>query len=1317
MKLKFSLIFLFFILNLVLNAQEVKIISSDQNSITLEYRPIITDTINAKILGKDYVKFVVPGTLVENGKDFGMPQLPVKLINVGVPSEFGNTIQIISAKYKSISGNYLPNPKLEKDSSIFREKEFVSENYNSFSVQDVVAFGDYGLVRNLPVQTLKIYPIIFEPITQNIKVYESIVFKINFGNSSTKKIKVSEDFLSSIIINWDQAKNWGEENKSLQKITNSVLASGPWFRFEVSEEGIYKIDRTFLQNLGVDVNTVDPRTIKIYNNGGLNLPENYNSYVNDGLKENAILFVGESDGKIDAADYILFYGRGTEVWDYNSNLKSIVRSKNPYVKKNFYWLTYGGSNGKRMTEKPSVNSQNAYIQNSTFGFKSYEKDSVNIGKSGREYFGDVIDASTKSKTFINTLNGFIPNSSIDYKVRTVNVSKASIPIRIDENGNQVYSTTIYGIFDYDYGIDNIAKFSYKGNLTDERSVLKISHSSGSISAKIFLDYIEIIYPRYLRAAGDNYILFGKDTTATIDYTITNFSSSTIQAFDVTNFADAKLISNATTSGGQIRFLANEIKGSPSKYFIVSSNGYKIPSNGIKMDNMNIRGNIAGSEMIVIAPKDFKTQAERYAKYRSSESPNKLSTQVFYVDEILNEFSCGMMEPLAIRDFLKYAFENWQIKPLYVLLFGDASYDYLNTIKDNKNFVPAWETENSISELSSYPSDDYFVRVSGNDLKPDLAIGRLTVQTTKEADNAIDKIINYETVQSKGDWRNTITLVADDGPAGLGVDNGSMHTAQSENLANNILPKFLYQKKIYLVAYPTVFVGLGRRKPDVNKAIIDAINDGTLLLNYVGHGSPELWADENVFVKTTTIPQLKNSNYFFLTAATCDFGWYDDPSIQSSAETMMNLQNAGSILTYTASRVVYSNYNAILNDSLYKNLFGVKDNGLPARVGFSYYLTKQYIVDRENDEKYHLFGDPAIRMNMPVLPLSVDSINGKPSNSVTQISALSNVKIKGTVKNTDGKVNPINGEVVLSVFDSERGIYYQEMDYTVKQQGGLIFKGRASVNNGKFETEFVVPKDISYENKNGKIVAYFANNQIDGVGFTNNIIVGGTNPNAINDNKGPEVTIYFDNENFASSYLVNPDFTLIVKLKDQTGLNTTGTGIGHKLEAILNDDVTNSIDLSNSFVGDLNSGGKSGIVKYRFTGFNSGDYKIKIKAWDVFNNLSTQEANFTVVTDQNGIVIRDVVNYPNPFSSFTTFTFQHNYSSSINCKIKIYTIAGRLIKTIENFDLLNKFVKIDWDGRDEDGNQIANGTYLYKLIVESTDGKFKQSVLGKLAVIK
>ncbi|MCX7875840.1 MAG: type IX secretion system sortase PorU [Melioribacteraceae bacterium] len=1315
MKLKFSLIFLLFILNLIY-AQDLKVLTSNQNYLILEYRPVIKDTITSTISGRTFTKLEIDGTFVENYKDFGMPQLQVKLFNVGVPSEFGNTIEILDSKSKTYISDYLPNPKVVKDSSITKQVEFVSENYNLFNHNELIQFGDYGLVRNLPVQTLKIYPVIFEPNSKIIKVYDYIKIKINFGNSSTKKIKINEDYLSSLIVNWDVAQFWGEEIKSLNKISNSVLSVGPWFRIEVSEEGIYKIDRAFLQNLGVDVNTVDPRTIKIYNNGGLNLPENYNTYKNEGLIENSILFVGEADGKIDAADYILFYGRGTEVWNYNSNIKTIVRSKNPYAKKNYYWLTFGGNNGKRITEKPSLNIPNAFVQNSTFGFRSYDKDSVNIGKSGRQYFGDVIDATTKSRTFVSTLNGIVPNSRINYTVRTVNASSATIPIRIDESNTQVYSNSIYGISDYDYAIEDIAKFSFQGNLSDERSILKLSHLSVSISAKVYLDYFEIIYSRFLRAAGDNFILFGKDTTATIEYTVTNFSSSSIQVFDVTDFSNVKLITNAITSGGQIKFQTNETKNNPSKYLVVSSNGYKVPSGGIKIDNMNIRGNVSGSQMIVITHKDFKTQAERYVKYRSSESPNKLTTQVFYIDEIFNEFSCGMIDPMAIRDFLKYAYENWQTKPFYVLLFGDGTYDYLNTVKDNKNFIITYQTENSIDEISSYTSDDYFVRISGNDLKPDLAIGRLTIQTAKEADNAIDKIINYETVQGKGDWRNTITLVADDGPTSS-RDDGSLHTSQSESLALKILPEFIYQKKIYLVAYPTVYVGLGRRKPDVNKAIIDAINEGTLLLNYIGHGSPELWAHENVFVKTTTIPQLKNSNYFFLTAATCDFGLYDDPAIQSSAETMMNLQNAGSILAYTSSRIVYSNYNAELNEILYNNLFNLKDNGLPARVGLSYYMTKQYMVDRENDEKFHLFGDPAIRMNMPVLPISIDSINGRATKDLTQISALSNVKIKGSVKTLDGKINPVNGEVVISVFDSERGIFYQEMDYTVKQQGGLIFKGRASVKNGLFETSFVVPKDISYENKNGKMIAYFFNNQIDGVGYSKNFTVGGTNPNAVNDNKGPEIEIFFDNENFANAYLVNSDFTLIAKLKDQTGLNTTGTGIGHKLEAILNDDITNSIDLSNNFVGDLNSGGKSGVVKYNFIGMKDGDYKIKIKAWDVFNNLSTQEANFTVVSNEKGIILKDVYNFPNPFSSFTTFTFQHNYSSSINCKIKIYTVAGRLIRTIEINDMINKFVKIDWDGRDDDGNQIANGTYFYKLIVESVDGSFKKSVIGKLAVIK
>lgn len=1319
MKLKFSLLFLFLFLNLFLTAQEIRVISSDASSSTIEYRPIVRDTITIKENGLTFLKLDFAGTSVENSSKFGMPQQPVRIINFGVPSGIGNTIQILSAESSTLNGMYIPNPYFEKDSAGYSSVYKINAGYHSYNQNEVLAFGEYGLVRNLPVQTVKVYPVNYDASTRTIKIYSRIVLKISYGSTQSPKMTLDDNSLSSIVINWDVAKNWGEIQTPLRKTGNSLLANGNWYRFETAEEGIYKIDRAFLQNLGIDVNSLDPRTLKIYSYGGYALPEDLSKSNNKGFSEVAIQVVDETDGKFDTGDYILFYGRPPEFWEYNSTQKKIVRVKHPFSKKNYYWLTYGGTVGKRIAAQPSLNVSNPYKQQSTPAFKVRDIDSVNIGKSGRDYLGDALDASVKSKTFINTLNGIIPGITINYSSRLINATTGQVNAKIEESGVQVYSTQLYAIDPhYDFGSDDFGQFKFTGNLTDERSVLKISIVPPTTSTKTYLDYIEITYNRYLRSVGDNFLFFSKDTTATIEYTVTNFSSSSIQSFNVTDFANIKLITNADVSGGQIKFQAAENVNKVNRYFALTSSLYKTPANAAKIDNMNIRGNVAGSEMVVITTKDFKTQAERYATYRSNQSPNKRSTQIFYLDEILTEFSGGVFDPTAIRDFLKFAYESWTVKPFYVLLLGDGTFDYLNTVKDNKNFIPTYQTVASLNEIISYPSDDYYTKISGNDNKVDLAIGRMNVNTTKEADIVIDKIIAYENSESKSDWRNSITLIADDGPAGIGADDGPLHTSQSENLANNILPKSLYQNKIYLVAYPTEYVGMGRRKPEVNKAIINSINEGTLLLNYIGHGSPELWAHENVFEKTTSMPQIKNDKYYFLTAATCDFGRYDDPSMQSSAEAMLTLSNAGAILGFTAARVVYSQYNATLNDSLYTNLFRSKEiDGMPSPVGKVYFLTKQYQVDKENDEKYHLFGDPAVRLNMPVLQVKIDSINGKSSNAAIQISALSPVKIKGSVRKNDGTINPINGEVTLSVFDSEKSSFYKEMDYYVREQGGLIFKGRASVTNGLFQIEFVVPKDISYENKYGKIVAYVSNSQIDGVGYTDNFTVGGTNTTTQNDGKGPEIEILFDNPDYESSYIVNSTFTLYAKLKDNTGLNTTGSGIGHKLEAVLNDDELNTYDLTKNFIGDLNSGGKSGLAKYTFSSMATGEYKIKVKAWDVFNNFAFQEAIVKVVDADLGLVVSDVVNYPNPFTSSTTFTFQHNYASAVNAKIKIYTIAGRMIKEIESVNLLDRFVRIEWDGLDNDGNHLANGTYLYKLIVDSVDGNFNTSVLGKFAVIR
>jgi len=522
-------------------------------------------------------------------------------------------------------------------------------------------------------------------------------------------------------------------------------------------------------------------------------------------------------------------------------------------------------------------------------------------------------------------------------------------------------------------------------------------------------------------------------------------------------------------------------------------------------------------------------------------------------------------------------------------------------------------------------------------------------------------------------------------------------------------------------YPVELTSSGRRMPDVNKAIIDAINNGTLILNYVGHGAPDLWAHENVFIQSTTIPQLHNKKYFFLSAATCDFGYYDIPDYQSSAEELLFLKNAGAIAAYTASRLVYSSLNHSLMYQLFNDLLNTpKDTlNLSIPIGKANFLTKQ-IFHGTNDQKYHIFGDPTLRLAIPQYQAKIDSINSQnvAASTSIQVKALSNTNINGEIKKIDGTTwSDFNGEGLLTVFDSERNVPIPSINnYPMTLQGGVIFRGRISISNGKFATNFIVPKDISYENKNGKVQLYFTGENIDGIGFTNKVIVGGTDTTTINDGEGPVIDIFYDNLNSRNNALISPNSKLIVNLSDNTGLNTTGTGIGHKLEGILNDNENSPIDFTNYFTSDLNSGGKSGQINYIFNNLEPGDYKIRIKAWDVFNNNSSQESFFSVVS-QNELLIRNVYNYPNPFGSNTTFTFQQNLNTFLDVKIKIFTVSGRLIRNIEKNNISDKFVTVAWDGRDQDGDMIANGTYLYKIIVKTADGTFNKSVLGKLAIIR
>ncbi len=1313
---RFSRLYFLFLLPFLIQAQEVKILSSSSEGVTVEYRPVI-HIDSTRIDGQKFLLFDFSQALEEEGLKPGQPLLQYRAFNFGVPAESGNTLQILQTDFNTIPGKLIFKAKLVKRKGFFTDEFSTKEIKPLEGTTQILKFGDFGLIRDLPVQTVKVFPVL--PQGENkLKVLRKIVFRINFGSAERDKNYGFEDrHLYDVVLNYNVAKRWIKRNRVLSKGNlNSVLASGTWYKFPVSEEGIYKITRSKLAEYGIDPASVDPRTIKIYNNGGYMLPRKQSADVPTDLVENAIFVKGEEDGKFDEGDYILFYGRGTDFFEADSSSGGLLRKKDYYSKVNYYFITAGGENGKRMAVQNSLNESVKYLQTSTFAATYHEDDKINIIKSGVVYLGDDFSSSNNSNTYVTSLPGILPNSTITYVFNFVNEYTSPQIIRIYENDRQVFSGAIPGAFGWLVAGSRSDYFYYTGTLKDNRSVLKFVYDATSVSAKGYLDYFEIYYHKDLIAHNNQVLFFSKDTTSVIEYNLMNFSNSSIYGFNISDYSNVKTINPKMLSGGEFVFQAKERKGKVQKYLVVNESAFLTPDKGIKVENSNLHGISNGAEYVIITVKDFKDAAERLADYRANDSETKRSSKVVLMSEIYNEFSSGNLDPTAIRNFLRYAYLHWQTKPFYVLLFGDGDYDYLNVEGQNKNFIPAYETLGSFDEVFSYPYDDYYARIVGDDQKADLALGRINVDSPTDAEIAVDKIIKYESDNGEGLWKSRITLVADDGLTSKGND-GSEHTAQSETLARHHIPPHFDLNKLYLSLFPTVNTGLGRRKPRVNEEIVSAVNNGTLILNFVGHGNPQVWTHEVVFDRDVTIQQFNNDKYFFLLAATCDFGRYDDPDIQSGTEVMLLQKDAGSIGTVAASRPVYSQSNAKLAYDFFDNLLMNRDEyNLPRTLGKAYFILKENRT-APNDEKYHLFGDPALRLNIPRLPVKIDSVNGVADGLNVQLKALGNASIDGIVSDASGNANPsVNGRAIISVYDSKRVVHLSDINYNIVLQGGLLFRGQVTVENGRFSTDFIIPKDISYENKNGKIVSYFYNDETDGIGYNTNITVGGTDSTLKNDNRGPDIQIFFDDLNNENSYLVNPDFRLLVKLSDKTGLNTTGTGVGHKLEAILNDQEASAIDLTKYFIGDLNAGGKSGIVDYKFSDLKVGQYKLRIKAWDVFNNLSTAQTYFSVV-EGSSLVIRDVLNYPNPFTNSTTFTFQHNLTQPVNVKIKIYTIAGRLIKKLEEYNVPEKFVKVYWDGRDEDGNSLANGTYLYKLTVESVSGNFKQNFLGKLSIIR
>lgn len=1323
---------------------DYKIISSNSSYLELEFTPKYTDDITFANAGY-------------NDSEFGKPKLGYRNFNFILPSGKNNRVDILETKYtdkSNIDIKPYPTPKRANNKLEYLydyKQDDKIYSLNSYYPSNIVKLFQDIKIREKNLGAIQIYPVVYNPVSRTIRKYSYIRVRISFGEAPVilrRQSSIHEKtFFSGMVLNLDAASNWTTKENADGKMSfvNSVLKQGDFYKIEVKENGIYRIDKNFLTNAGINVNNINPKTIKIYNNGGNELPYDVASSVIDDLAEVKIYVEGENDGKFDDGDYILFYGVSPNWWTYEPVNKKLTHNINHYSNSNYYYITFGGNNGRRMETVSSIN--NGFIPPVTsFTDKFFiEPEINNLGSTGTLWVSQRIGLG-ESFSFNNELYGIVDGSNLLFRLRIGN-SSGAVAYFLLKDGVNYYNSICIEPNLFSFGHINFRICNTENRVFEDSYALPsgvqnmnlqvlLSRENNTANIDSYYDYLEVLYRRSFTSARNNVLNFiSPDTNAVVEYQASTFNTPTVKIFNVTSFNNVKMITPISYNSGIVRFQEDNIPGELKEYYVIGENNYKTPvSISSRIPNQDLHGGyLEGADFIIISPPEFLSAANRLKDYRESpgvNSPNYLKTFVFNTIDIFNEFSCGQADPVAIRNFLKYAFTNWNRKPVYLLLFGDGSYDYKNIYNLSvRNFIPPIEKpEEHNSEIESYPSDDFMTCIniskpSPYPVQPDFYYGRLNLNSLTEANNAVDKIMRYEAVDNFGIWKKKIMYVADDGwttESNQGQE-GPMHTDQCEYIAESRTPNDFEKEKIYIVTYPTVITPSGRRKPGANVDIIKGWNEGRLVINYVGHGSADLWAHEHIFVKDESVPQLNNKKRLpFVTIASCDLLRWDDPFSVSAGEQLVLINEGGAIGVIGANRPVYAPENARFNNELWRQFMSVKDtSNLPVRYGRALYLCKLNLGVTDNDAKYSLAGDPTVRISIPQYNTSIDSINKTSvldTLKVDTIKALQKVEIKGRILNPDSTFwNNYNGEITIKVFDVDRHITFYDFNqaFNFRLDGGSVFKGKTKVVNGKWSIKFVVPRDISYTTGNGKLTAYFTDNLTEGTGYTNKFVLNGIDTSAVIDTTGPIISAYMDSRNFRSGDVVNQNTKIIADLFDLSGINLTGQ-IGHKLEGIINDDENNKIDLTSFYNSDTSY--QHGSLEYPIQNLADGKYKLKIRAWDSYNNLSEAIIYFNVKSNSS-LFVDKVYNYPNPFKDFTSFTFQHNLDSPVSVKIKVYTVSGRLIKEITRTNISEKNVIIDWDGKDSDSDAIANGTYIYKITIKSDDGIFNKTSTGILAKLK
>ncbi len=1278
------------------------------------------------INGNPYLRVNVANTSADGTVKTGSPELALRCCPIQLLGIKGNSVEVMTSEYDDVANSSLvPRPHLKKgdvDPLLVYSADPKAYAGVGYVPSELVRLEHVGETRGVFLGNLAITPYAFNPALRIVRKYKRIVVAVHYGETMGTSIN-TDDLTQGIAINqFARSKSPRPRSIRTTPVTSSVLAAGSWFRFTVADEGMYKLTGQALLSAGIP-STADPNTIQIFGNGGYEVPMDVSLPYPDDLRENAIYVVDSgTPGHLDASDYIIFFGKGTRGWAYNPSDKTYYHYLNHYTELNEYWLTYGQTSHKPMASLPSTIDPGAYQLTSLDKKAFHEDDKVNIASSGLEWLGPPMNAGDQV-VYVTPLAGVDVSQPIAYRFHVGASSSDASYVSLYEHGTQLggaiylQGTTIGDDLSRQL-YDATVNYSLLPSFSDHQSQIRISYSTTGAGGNGYLDWFELFYKVLPAAQNDLAVFSTPDTSSNVRCAIGGFSAPQPFVFDVTSYDSVLINVNPQRIGDSCVF---EIQGTPGQrreIYVVGSSQYKTPGALSVVANENLRGDTTFADEIIFSNSDMMSAALRLKTFREQNALNPLKVKVVDVNQVYDEFSGGLLSPQAIRNYLRYATANWSTPPRYALLFGTGAFDYRNIVGSHIEDIPPWETDESFFPIFSYATDDAFA-ILNPDGRVDLGIGRLTPHTLQEANAIVDKIIEYETHPQEDAWRIRTTFVADDALQAPGVNDGTIHLDHAEHVAS-IIPSLFEQKKIYEFSYPTVITASGRRKPEVNTAIVNQINDGTLLLNFSGHGNPDLWTHEHIFVRETDFPLLANKGkYFFLIAATCNFSQFDGIDKPSGGELLVTMANAGAIGGFSATRSVVEPSNEATNIAFVQQLFRTDASGrvLPERLGDVVFRAKQFLSgDLTNDRKYYLLGDPGVLVGFPTMFASIDSINHVPGTQVSRLQALQRTSLNVTVRDTLMQpLTSFSGLAQIIVYDADQTVQINDPDagiVTWKTEGGALFRGRGNLENGTTIAQFIVPKDISYGNDFGRVTTYFSNSSTDGAGYTTNITFGGIDSTAPVDTRGPDIKLFIDNRGFRPGDMVSASPTLIADLSDSSGINTTGAGVGHRLEMWL-DDNAQSVDLSSFYQTDPNTFTR-GSLEYHLGGLSRGSHQLRLRGWDTYDNPTTVQTLFEVMAGA-GLQLNNVYNFPNPFRSSTFFTFQHNQVVPIDAEVKIFTVAGRLIQDLKMQNIISQFVQIPWDGKDREGDMIANGVYLYKIIASTQDRRFTTEAVGKISV--